>query len=153
MLSIRRILHPTDFSDSSKQAFRLACALAHDHRARLIVVHVLPDGMVPLNEMMTPLREEHAEVKRQLEQVQARDPKLRLEHRLLFGDPVVEICRLAKETKAGLIVMGTHGRSGLSRFLMGSVAEQVVRKAACPVLTVRTLIRIVRRRHRSATKA
>jgi nucleotide-binding universal stress UspA family protein len=60
-----------------------------------------------------------------------------VEHRLEEGEPAAQILRVAKETKAGLIVMGTHGRTGLERILLGSVAEKVLRKAVCPVLTVR----------------
>ena len=60
-----------------------------------------------------------------------------LEHRLEEGDPATMILNVAQETGAGLIVMGTHGRTGLERLLMGSVAEQVMRKAPCPVLTMR----------------
>jgi nucleotide-binding universal stress UspA family protein len=147
MLSIRTILHPTDFSDSSKQAFQLACSLARDHGARLVVVHVVPEPRVPLGGIMTPPpAEDYPEVKKQLQEIRATGPKIRIDRRLAVGDPVREICRLAKNTKTRLIVMGTHGRKGLNRFLMGSVAEQVVRKAECPVLTVRLPIRIVRRR-------
>jgi universal stress protein A len=65
------------------------------------------------------------------------DGNIRFEHRLLGGVPGLEITRLAEEEKADLIVIGTHGRTGLSRLLMGSVAEAVVRRATCPVLTLR----------------
>jgi nucleotide-binding universal stress UspA family protein len=151
MLSIRAILHPTDFSDSSKQAFQLACSLARDHGARLIVVHVLPEPRVPLGGIMTPPpAEDYPEVKKQLEEIRAPGRRIRIDRRLAVGDPVAEICRLARNTKSRLIVMGTHGRKGLNRFLMGSVAEQVVRKADCPVLTVRLPIRIIRRRQVAA---
>jgi nucleotide-binding universal stress UspA family protein len=63
-----------------------------------------------------------------------------VERRLVIGDPALEILDEAQESKVDLIVMGTHGRSGLGRLLMGSVAESVVRKAACPVLTVKAPI-------------
>lgn len=143
MLSIRTILHPTDFSDFSKYAFQLASALARDHRARLIVAHVVsePTSVSTAAEKYV----DYMDVKEKLEQIQARS-KIRLQHRLLAGDPVEEICWLAKETRTRLIVMGTHGRSGLSRLLVGSVAEQVIRHAPCPVLTVKTPLRIVRRK-------
>jgi len=64
-----------------------------------------------------------------------------VEHRLGEGDPATVILEVAEETGAGLIVMGTHGRTGLGRLVMGSVAEQVLRTAPCPVLTVRTTAR------------
>ena len=150
MLSIRTILHPTDFSDFSAYAFQLACSLARDHGARLLVVHVIPEPRMPMGGVMTPPpAEEYAEAKEKLERIKARHPKIRLQRRLLVGDPVREICRLAKEWKTGLIVMGTHGRKGLNRLLMGSVTEQVIRKATWPVVTVRSPLRIVRRRRRS----
>ena len=102
--------------------------------------------------MTPPPAEDYPEAQKQLEQIQAANPKIRLDRRLTAGDPVAEICRLARESKTRLIVMGTHGRKGLNRLLMGSVAEQVVRKADCPVLTVRLPIRI-RRRRRTMAKA
>ena len=70
-----------------------------------------------------------------LKEVVPTDPQVACEHRLLTGDPAVAIARLAEEEHADLIVMGTHGRTGLTRLLMGSVAEAVVRRAPCPVLT------------------
>jgi len=72
-----------------------------------------------------------------LERVSA-PTEVRVERQVGEGDSAVEILRAAQDLKADLIVMGTHGRTGLGRLLMGSVAEQVVRKAPCPVLTVRT---------------
>jgi nucleotide-binding universal stress UspA family protein len=77
-------------------------------------------------------------ISEQLAGVRAADPTLPVEHRLEVGDPVAEILRVAQESKCDLIVMGTHGRTGLAHLLMGSVAEKVVRKAACPVLVVKT---------------
>jgi nucleotide-binding universal stress UspA family protein len=74
----------------------------------------------------------------QLQQVRPDAAQLPVDHRLVEGDAAAEILRLAAETHCDLIVMGTHGRTWLSRMLMGSVAEQVVRKAPCPVLTVKT---------------
>ncbi len=148
MLTIRTIINQTDFSDSSKYAFRLACSLARDHHARLLVVHVIPEQLIPVGGVMTPPpAEEYIQAREYLAQIQSSDPKVRLERRLLTGEPVEEICRLAEETQAGLIVLGTHGRTGLSRLLMGSVAEHVVRTAACPVLTVRTPVYLVKRQH------
>ncbi|HMF16284.1 MAG TPA: universal stress protein [Gemmataceae bacterium] len=152
MLAIRAILHPTDFSDNSRQAFDLACSLARDHRARLIVVHVLPEPRVPLGGIMTPPpAEDYPEARKQLAKIKVSDHRIQLDRRLAVGDPVTEICRLARNAKCRLIVMGTHGQKGLNRFLMGSVAEQVVRKADCPVLTVRLPI-LIRPRQRTLAK-
>jgi nucleotide-binding universal stress UspA family protein len=71
-----------------------------------------------------------------LGKIQSPDPKVHVEHRLAEGEPDETILRVARESNCDLIVMGTHGRTGLRRALMGSVAEQVVRLATCPVLTV-----------------
>ena len=146
MLSIRTILHATDFSDDSNHAFRLACSLARDHGARLIVVHVVPESLVPAGGVMTPPpSEDYEEARERLAKLESGDPRALVKHRLLTGVPAEEICQLAQDTKAGLIVMGTRGRTGLRRLLMGSVAEQVVRQAPCPLLTVRVPVRIIRR--------
>jgi nucleotide-binding universal stress UspA family protein len=141
MTPIRTILFPTDFSQHADNAFQLACSLARDHGARIVVLHVatpppivLPEGVV--TEFNVP---EYLEgVRRQLEQIKSPDPALRLERRLEQGDPGSEIVRVAKEVGADWIVIGTHGRTGLLRLVLGSVAEQVLRKAPCPVLTVRS---------------
>jgi nucleotide-binding universal stress UspA family protein len=74
----------------------------------------------------------------QLANVQSRDPNVAVEHHLKEGDPSTEILQYAQQIKCDLIVMGTHGRSGLGRLFLGSVAEQVLRKAPCAVLTVKT---------------
>ena len=140
MLGIKTILHPTDFSAHSDVAFRLACSLARDYGARLLVAHVveppLPiygDGLVlpTAQGIKKPLQA-------LLHQLLPQDPKVQVEHRLLEGDASTEILRVAKEVGCHLIVMGAHGRTGLGRLLMGSVAEQVLRRASCPVLTVKT---------------
>jgi len=140
MLTIRSILHPTDFSDSSNAAFALACALARDYGARLTVMHVKPAPFNPSGVMAAPPIDptvDPAEVRRQLDAITAPNLKTPVEHVMLVGDEASEITRLADDSGFDLIVMGTHGRSGLSRMLMGSVAEKVLRKAPCPVLTVK----------------
>jgi nucleotide-binding universal stress UspA family protein len=140
MLAIHTVLHPTDFSESSDFAFRLACTLARDYGARLVVVYVA-EPPVPLygdGVVIPPPDVDKEPLRVQLQQLRPRDPKVPVEHRLAEGDAATEILSLAKETQADVIVMGTHGRTGLSRVLMGSVAEQVVRKAPCPVVTVKS---------------
>jgi nucleotide-binding universal stress UspA family protein len=140
MLAIRTILHPTDFSEPSQYALGLACALARDYGARLIVLHVaeMPtvasaDGVVvPLNP-----EEVRGAAREQLDRLQVPQAIIRAERRLEQGDAVTEILRVAQEVHADLIVLGTHGRTGLGRLLMGSVAEQVLRRAMCPVLTAK----------------
>ena len=141
MLPIQTILHPTDFSEYSDYAFRFACSLARDHGARVVVLHVAPppaavpiDGM-PVTAPAPGLYKEHLE--QRLHEIRPSDPNVPVEYRLEEGFPATEILRIANEIHADLIVLGTHGRTGLGRLLMGSVAEQVVRKATCPVLTVK----------------
>jgi nucleotide-binding universal stress UspA family protein len=140
MTPIRTILHPTDFSDTSMAAFHLACSLARDHGARLVVLHVVvPQITTFVDGVMVPEPEvDRNALWRQLENLQEQAPDVAMELRLLGGAADIEILDAAKETKSEMIVIGTHGRTGLGRLLMGSVAEQIVRKASCPVLTVKT---------------
>jgi nucleotide-binding universal stress UspA family protein len=140
MLPIRTILHPTDFSERSGSALRLACALTRDYGARLVVLHVATPPDVIYSEGALPLDPEvfYREAKERLDRLEVPEGNVRAERRFEEGDPATEILRVAPEVNADLIVMGTHGRTGLGRLLMGSVAEQIVRKASCPVLTVKT---------------
>src|SRR5262249_17306485 len=140
MLPIRTILHPTDFSERSDYAFRLACSLARDHGAVIVVLHVVAPPVAVFGDGMAAalVEDQEREPKDQLAEVVSNDPAGTVSHRLAAGQPVEEILRAAKETQADLIVMGTHGWTGLDRWLMGSVAEHVVRRAECPVLTVKT---------------
>jgi nucleotide-binding universal stress UspA family protein len=144
MLPIRTILHPTDFSESSRPAFELACALARDYSAALVVTHVVPPtGAFAVDGIAIPLpAEEPYEAHVRLARVRPADGSVEVEHRLLEGDPITMILKFAEDVKADMIVMGTHGSSGLMRLLVGSVAEGVMRKAPCPVLTVRGPFRL-----------
>jgi len=139
MLPVQTILHPTDFSQQSQYAFQLACALARDHNARLLLLHVVTRPVLVYGEGFIPEdpEERFQEARVRLGKL---DPGSGLfaERRVAEGNPVEEILHVAEEPHSGLIVMGTHGRTGLARLLMGSVAEQVVRKAVCPVLTVKS---------------
>ncbi|MCI0463484.1 MAG: universal stress protein [Gemmataceae bacterium] len=142
MLQLKAILHPTDFSPPSDYAFRLAGSLARDHAARLIVLHVvltLGPELISHGEAVSQLQPDsyRHQLWEDLRRVQLPDPVVPVEHLLAEGDPAAEIVRAAQNTGAELIVMATHGRTGLQRLLMGSVAEQVMRKASCPVLTVK----------------
>lgn len=139
MLPIRTVLFPTDFSDRAAPAFDLACSLARDYSAELVVVHVSPPPVQGVSEGVAvelPTGWEDA-VWTRLAAVRADDPRVRIIHRLIVGDPAEKIVRLAEDRHADLIVMGSHGRTGLRRLLAGSVAEAVMRTAPCPVLTVR----------------
>ncbi len=140
MLPIATILHPTDFSEHSDLAFRLACALARDYGARLVLLHIVTPPMVvygggPVPPDPWPNIEE---AKAKLRELETHASQVRVESQTMEGEPVDLILRAAGETHSDLIVMGTHGRTALARLLLGSVAEAVLRKAPCPVLTVRT---------------
>jgi nucleotide-binding universal stress UspA family protein len=139
MLPIHTVLHPTDFSESSRQAFRLACTLASDYGARLIVLHVAtPPAFFYGEGALTGYPQEYLnQLYAQLTKIRPKDPAITVDHALVEGDPATEILRTARQTRSDAIVMGTHGRSGLGRLLMGSVAEKVSRKAPCPVVTAR----------------
>src|SRR5262245_17478330 len=139
MFTIRTILHPTDFSQTSQTVFKLACDLARSLGADVVVAHVLPRPVtVPEAAWMTiDLKSYWADLKAQLTHLFPEEPGVRVSHRLLEGDQATEILRLAQGIPCDLIIMGTHGRTGLSRLALGSVAEQVVRKAPCPVMTVK----------------
>jgi nucleotide-binding universal stress UspA family protein len=140
MLPIHTILHATDFSQSSEFAFRLACALARDYGANLVILHVVPaPPIVGYAEgiLVPEPAESFEDLHARLNELRPTDPEIVVERRVVEGDAAIEILRSAKETGCNLIVIGTHGRSGLPRLLMGSVAEHVMRRAECPVLTVR----------------
>jgi nucleotide-binding universal stress UspA family protein len=137
MLQLHAILHPTDFSTRSEYSFRLACSLAQDHGARLLILHVMPAAIVYGEVGLVVGPESYRDtVLEQLHRLHA-PPGVEVEYRLEEGDPASEIVRTAEEAGCDLIVLGTHGRRGLTRLVMGSVAEQVVRKAPCPVLTAK----------------
>lgn len=138
MTPTRTILHPTDFSERSALAFELACSLARDLQARLVVLHVTtPRVFAQGGAIPRPVHLRHeAELWQELHRLRAPDPSVYLEHQLREGDPAAEIVGAARAAGAELIVMGTHGATGLRRLLMGSVAAQVVRDAPCAVVTV-----------------
>jgi nucleotide-binding universal stress UspA family protein len=140
MLPIRTILHPTDFSDRARNAFRLACSLARDYGAHLFVLHVVPTPLAVYVEGMVaePMPDYQEEVQAQLAALKPESDEVKPEYRSVEGDVIHEILAFAEEHDCDLIVLGTHGRTGLGRLLMGSIAEGVVRRAACPVLTVKT---------------
>jgi nucleotide-binding universal stress UspA family protein len=135
----KTILFPTDFSLASDAALPHAEALAKQAGARLLIVHVEePPLAYGGGELYYGLPEPSSErILKMLEDVTPADPKLPFAHRLSMGDPAGEIVRIAGEEGAEMIVLGTHGRTGMTRLLMGSVAEAIVRRAPCPVLVYR----------------
>ncbi len=145
MIELARILLPTDFSERGAEATKYACALAEQFNAELHVLHVLPNPDVAVFDFgISPELSEHVQrakeaAREELERVV--DLKWAegrtIVKTVVEGPAFVEIVRYAREHEIDLIVLGTHGRSGLAHVLLGSVAEKVVRKASCPVLTVR----------------
>jgi nucleotide-binding universal stress UspA family protein len=146
MIDLHRILVPTDFSKYSQNALQYAVAFADKFGAELHLLHVVqdlalfvPDTVTGTPPVVPPVEQLTAAVREGLQRV-VRDnglERLRVCPEVREGTPFYEIIRFAKEKDVDLIVMGTHGRSGLAHVLLGSVTEKVVRKAPCPVLTVR----------------
>jgi len=133
------IIVPTDFSTASDAVLPHAEAIARQKSASLLILHVEePPLAYGGGELYYGLPEPSSErILEMLEQVRPTDPSVPFTHRLTIGDPAGEIVRIAREERADMIVLGTHGRTGMTRLLMGSVAEAVVRRAPCPVLVSR----------------
>ncbi|MCA9248421.1 MAG: universal stress protein [Planctomycetales bacterium] len=133
----KKILAAVDFSASTAHVIQYAAALAVDAQARLIILHVQEEPFV--SAVGSPLDFElpSAELVEALEKIVPVDTAVDFEHHLIAGSPATEIVRFAEERRVDMIVVGTHGRRGWRNWLMGSVAETVVRTATCPVLTVR----------------
>jgi len=144
-IKIENIMCPVDFSNCSDHALEYAVALAQAYQAKLLLLHVvmppvtsLPgDPMIP--EFVQNLKElENACSERIEEKIgPIRELGIDVQSCVVNGTPFAEIIRVAREEQSDIIVLGTHGRSGLQHLLIGSVAERVVRKAPCPVLTVK----------------
>lgn len=133
-----KVLFPTDFSTLSDAALQHATTLAKERGAKLLIVHVEEPPPAYAGEMYYGLTEpDQAQLKKMLQAVVPPDASVPYEHRLVIGEPATEITELAKSEDVDLVVLATHGRTGLMRLLMGSVAEAVVRQAPCPVLTIR----------------
>ena len=135
-MKTKRIVCPVDFSDTSQAALQHASSLAREAGAKLYILHVeqipqmYPEGHVGYEPELD-------EYKRLLHEAAPGRDDVQFEHHYLRGNVADEIIRFAHCREADLIVMGTHGRTGFARFLMGSVAEAVLRRAKCPVVTVR----------------
>jgi nucleotide-binding universal stress UspA family protein len=146
VIDLHRILVPTDFSKHSEVALTYAAALAEKFGAELILLHVvqdlalfIPDAVAVAPPIAAPVEQFAAAAREALERVARADnlQGLNVRREVREGTPFYEIIRFAKEGDVDLIVMGTHGHSGLTHVLLGSVTEKVVRKAPCPVLTIR----------------
>lgn len=146
-MKLRSVLLPTDFSECAGHALSYATELARDSGAKLLCVHVIEPVMpsVGYTGMTEPLP--IADISEQMEDSATRElPKiagceecagLDVEEVIAHGDPATEIVRAAQERGCDLIVISSHGRTGLGRILFGSTAEAVVRHAPCPVLVVK----------------
>jgi len=144
MITIKTILVPTDFSDASAAAQRYACALGEAFRSAVHLLHVVQDPYVQPwaaeafgVSLAGVLERWEQDAKAQLAQLTSEGAGANVTCVTRVGHPFVEILTYASEAKIDLIVMGTHGRGPVAHMLLGSVAERVVRKAPCPVLTVR----------------
>jgi len=136
VINIKKILYATDFSSYSNQAYFHAVALAESHEASLTILYVYSrPTAAPVD--LPKAGDERTYWRDQLEQIRPVNPGIPVHHVILEGDPAAEIVRYAADAMIDLIVMGTHGRSGLERLLMGSVAEKVMRDATCSVLVVK----------------
>ena len=141
-MNLKTILYGTDFSVGSNVALEYASALAAGLGAKLLIAHVddvtpgltvghVGYGYVP---EVDRIADEQLDTLRHVKPTVA---GVQFEHRFVRGNAADELLQIANEDNADLIVIGTHGRTGISRVLMGSVAEAIVRKASCPVLTVK----------------
>jgi nucleotide-binding universal stress UspA family protein len=145
MRKFDKVLFATDFSESSEHAFEYALSLAQQFQSRLIILHVINEP-VDLRGFYVP----HVSFENLEKEIEEGAQKMmakfcashiaefsNFESRIVTGVPFEEILRLAESEKASFIVLGTQGRSGIDHLLFGSTAERVVRKALCPVVTVR----------------
>ena len=153
-MKLTRILTPTDFSKFSGFALEWAAYLAQCMKADLTLLHVIPEEegkiieeiigegavvQIPKGIRQNVVEERQKKLKEQFNMVVSSDIKrsIRVEEMTRIGVPFLEIIKVAKEKDVDLIVMGTHGRTGLAHVLIGSVAEKVVHHAHCPVLTIK----------------
>jgi nucleotide-binding universal stress UspA family protein len=137
VIRIKKILYPTDFSSYSNQAYFHAIALAENYHASLTILFVYNSDSTT-----TPGSQGDEVVDRQywqgqLEQIRPIDGDIPITHVLLEGDPASEIVRYGRDAGIDLIVMGTHGRTGVERLVLGSVAEKVLRDAPSSVLVIK----------------
>lgn len=143
-MKTRKILFPTDFSSKGNAALEYAAALAAERHALLLIVHVQePPAIYGDGSYYYGEPEPDPEVLRKmLLAVRPNDPAVACEHRFAPGFPAQGILGVAKEEDVDLIVMSSHGRTGLGRVLMGSVAEEVMRGAECPVMVVKPTAKV-----------
>lgn len=136
MFNVKTILNARDFSEPSAEAHQVACDIARHYDAKLIFLHVTDKPVFSYFEKASELPPDELQRKlfASLSLPTDSEKGLDVEHRVMEGDPVQQILRVAEEKNCDLIVLGTHGTTGISRWFTTSVAEEVVRQANCSVL-------------------
>ena len=146
-MEIQKILFATDFSENSRWALKYALSFAEKYAAKLLILHVIQQPSYPLGMYAEISFDAMDKFNRNLSEVTDKEMRelcekdllgfKNFEAMILTGTPFLEILRTAKDKEVDLIVVGTHGRTGLDHVLFGSTAEKVVRRASCPVVSVR----------------
>jgi universal stress protein A len=145
-MPIRRVLAPSDFSDHSLPSVLYAAEMAEKFGAELILLHVIQDLALVMPDAVMPTPIPAPDIQQLTESARTAIGELVTRHNLdrlkprveiRYGSPAAEIVEAAKSLNADLLCISTHGRGGLAHFLLGSVAEKVIRQSPCPVLTVR----------------
>jgi nucleotide-binding universal stress UspA family protein len=139
-MATKKILYPTDFSAAADAALPEAAALARSRGAVLLILHVQEPQAAYTEAGVNyyGVSQPYSKIlKKMLEEVVPPGDDVQFQRRIVIGQAAQEILRIARQEHVEMIVMGTHGRTGLGRLLMGSVAESVLRQAPCPVLTYR----------------
>lgn len=138
-MNAKKIVVPVDFSTGQAEALQLATSLARETGAKLFIVHVEEPTLAYAvgGAYYGTADPQHEDLVKMLHEVVPPSSEVAYEHQSLSGEPADQIVSFAEEIDADFIVMGTHGRTGVTRVLMGSVAEWVVRNAKCPVITIK----------------
>ena len=145
MIKLKKVLVPTDFSESARHALTYGISFAREYEAELTLLHVVENLTVGYASDLfpVPMAEVFQEIsgyaRTELAKLgtEARAKSITVEEVVIQGKPSAEIMRFARETEVDMIVLGTHGKGMLDQALFGSTTERVVRRAPCPVLTVR----------------